>query len=540
MADRGPRWGHGRTRTSIVALAVASVIVVSPAAGAPTQTPRRGGTVVVALTNQPACLNGFLCDVAGIYGPVLEGAFELGPGSTFRPRLVSSVDRLETPLTLTYHIRKEARWSDGVPITSADFVFSFRVASSLPPELREAIHVPQVVDAKTVKVRFRQGKRYADWKKFLFDIILPRHALVGEDLLSGWQTAIDNPKTGRPIGSGPFLVESWERDRELTLVRNPRYWGAHTAYLSRIVFRFVPVGDQADALRRGDVDVITGPGAEGLIRDTPAGIRFFAAPGAAWDHFAIRIGGGGHDALESKLVRQALAYGINRLAIVRALNTRFANERGAVRRVLNSVVYPTRSPFYRANWEGYRYRPNEARRLLERFGCRRGSDGIYACDGEPLSLRFLTTAGRPLRQATLELVQQQLARIGIRVKSEYAPSSAVFEQVLKSGDFDVVLLAWANDGVLGPYYTFRCGGLQNYTGYCSRLVTRDLVRLSRIEPGRRAALQNRIDVKLSKDVPAIPLYENPALLAMKRTVRNVVANPGGDVMWNAEEWWLER
>ena len=49
---------------------------------------------------------------------------------------------------------------------------------------------------------------------------------------------IDNPKTGRPIGSGPFLVERWERGKQLTLVRNPRYWGPHAAYLDRIVIRF--------------------------------------------------------------------------------------------------------------------------------------------------------------------------------------------------------------------------------------------------------------------------------------------------------------
>jgi ABC-type transport system substrate-binding protein len=531
------------TRTSIVALVVASVIVVSPAAGAPAQAPRRGGTLVVALAKLPACL---ACDYGFYPNPVLEGAFELGPDSTFLPRLVSGVDRLEKPLRLIYHIRKEARWSDGVPITSADFLFSYRVASSLPAELREAIHMPQAVDAKTVKVRFRPGKRWADWKPFLFNLILPKHALVGEDLPQSfgtaiWRTAIDNPKTGTLIGSGPFLV-TLEPGRQLTYVRNPHYWGAHTAYLSRIVFRFVPDRDQAEALRRGDVDLITGLGAESLIRDKPAGIDIKTAPSAVWEHFDIRIGGSGHPALAKKLVRQALAYGIDRLAIVRTLNARFANaRRGAIRKVLNSVVFLTRSPYYRANWERYSYRPNEARRLLEQVGCRRGSDRIYACDGKPLSLRFLTTSNRPLRQITLELVQQQLARIGIQVTPEYAPSSVALDQVLKSGDFDVVLFAWEYNGVLSPYYTFRCGAIQNYTGYCTRLVTQDLVQLSRIpDPVRRAALQNRIDVKLSKDVPAIPLYEVPALLALKSTVRNVVANPGGDMMWNAEEWWLSR
>ncbi len=54
------------------------------------------------------------------------------------------------------------------------------------------------------------------------------------------------------------------------------------------------------------------------------------------------------------------------------------------------------------------------------------------------------------------------------------------------------------------------------------------------------ALQNRIDRRLAEDVPVIPLFELPALLARRQTVRNVVPNTGGDIAWNAEEWWLTR
>ena len=53
-----------------------------------------------------------------------------------------------------------------------------------------------------------------------------------------WTDGIDNPKTGKPIGSGPFLVQSWEPGKQMTLVRNPNYWGPHTSYLDRIVIRF--------------------------------------------------------------------------------------------------------------------------------------------------------------------------------------------------------------------------------------------------------------------------------------------------------------
>ncbi len=76
-------------------------------------------------------------------------------------------------------------------------------------------------------------------------------------------TRIDDPRTSAPIGNGPFLLQSWERGRQITLVRNPRYWGPHTAYLDRIVIRFcrpcplLPAPAEVLAgLRQGEVDMV--------------------------------------------------------------------------------------------------------------------------------------------------------------------------------------------------------------------------------------------------------------------------------------------
>lgn len=107
-------------RWTIAVLALAA-IAASPAAGTSGQTSRTGGTLEIVSPLEPACLNPVVspCQDAILptYG-VLEGAFKLGPDFTRHPRLVSHVDfTKEPPLTLTYHIRSEARWSDGTPIS---------------------------------------------------------------------------------------------------------------------------------------------------------------------------------------------------------------------------------------------------------------------------------------------------------------------------------------------------------------------------------------------------------------------------------------
>jgi ABC-type transport system substrate-binding protein len=219
------------------ALAVA-LLAVSGAGGAPAQTPKRGGTLVVGTLREPACLNAFLerCHAnippAGhIMNLVLRGAFQIGAGFTWRYDLVTSVDFTTTPpFTLTYHIRPEARWSDGRSITARDFVFTHETLQGLGESDREPLGLEFVrsvhaVDAKTVRVVLRS--RFAGWRG-LFANVLPQHALRGEDFSGVWLDRIHNPKTGAPIGSGPFLVQRREQGRALTFARNP-VTGARTA-----------------------------------------------------------------------------------------------------------------------------------------------------------------------------------------------------------------------------------------------------------------------------------------------------------------------
>ena len=535
---------------ALAAAIVVSLLAVSGAGGAGAQTPRKGGTVVFAQTPpEPACLNPFdercrpgtaQITLGRIAARVLEAPFDVGPDFTWRPRLVTSVEfTKKPPFTLTYHIRPEARWSDGRPITSRDFVFTHQALRKhgLPDDLhRTEVRSVRVIDAKTVKVVLRS--RLAGWRG-LFGSILPRHALQGEDLRAVWRDRIDNPKTGEPIGSGPFLVERWERGKQITLRRNPRYWGQHPAYIERLVIRFqVEGGALVDGFRSGEFDVAAGfPPSFFPAVKRETGLRTFAFPGSGWDHFEIRIGPGGHQALKSKLVRRALAFGIDRGPLVRAM----FGDIDPQARQRDSVVYPTPSRYYRSNWNTYRYRPAEARRLLELAGCRRGADGIYLCAGERLSLRFVAPViPGGYRPRVVELVQAQLRPAGVEVVPVFAPPPVIFNQILPSGAFDVALFSW-NAGPDPTLKTiFGCGGFQNYTGYCQRLVTADLDQAERIlDADQQARVLNRADVQMAKDVPAIPLFEQPQWAALRSTVRNFAPN-SLDPLVNAEEWWLDR
>jgi peptide/nickel transport system substrate-binding protein len=542
------------------ALACALVLAVVGAAhggAAATVKPRVGGTVVIAGFD-PGCLRLLSpdCDTNALFtelNQVLEGAYEITPDLTYRPNLISGVNLSRAPFRITYFIRRQARWNDGVPVTARDFVFTFNAITknaftknpAVDPFFAypyQAVQRVEAVRAKTVRVTFRSP--YAPWHE-LFHWVLPWHALAGQDLHNVWTDAVDNPTTRVPIGDGPFVVQAYEPGRQLTLVRNTRYWGPHKAYLDRVIDRFLP-GDWrvwVDALRTGEVDMIY-PQVQPELATLRNEGRFAvqSIPAVLWEHISIRQVPKGNPLLAKPFVRRALAYGIDRTALVRqlfhALNPKL--------RPLQSGVFLPNSRFYRQNWRMYRYRPARVRRLLETNGCRRGDDGIYVCAGARLSFHLVTTAGNRFRELTTGIVQAQLRRVGIEIVPQFAPRGAFFEPkvgILASGDWDLALYASFGppDPLLGVVL-FRCHGASNDTGYCNRQVSRELLDSTTVlKPRARAALLNRADAQVARDVPLIPLYQRPNLLAFKRTIHNVADNPSffESFTWNSEDWWIE-
>src|SRR5262249_47356441 len=355
-----------RIPLALAALLGVAVLAASPAAGVPDQTPKRGGALVFRLIGPgPPCLN-FLSELCSplqtaIIDAVLAKPFVVGPDFVYRSQLATAGFTKRRPFTLTYRIRPDARWSDGVPITARDFVFTLRAIRKYGPsdlrELHAVVRSIRVVDAKTVRVVLRP--RSSEWRE-LFGNVLPEHAIRGTDLSKVWTTSIDNPRTGEPIGSGPFLVDHWDRGSQLVLRRNRRYWGRHAPYLDRIVVRFWPTAtDPTAELRAGDLDIATGvpPEVVPAVRRLP-GIRVRSVASPGFEHLEFRLGAGGHPALGNKLVRRALAYGIDRVALVRQVFGAIGSPK--LLSPLDSAVIVRGSPFYEGTWSRYRYRPAQA------------------------------------------------------------------------------------------------------------------------------------------------------------------------------------
>jgi len=251
---------------------------------------------------------------------VIPGAVLAGPAE-----IVSEAD----PFTVRWTIADEANWSDGTPISSADFEFLWASCNGLVDEGEptttddEGNEVTAVdcvsidgygtaefaaVDDKTVELTWEQP--YPDYEG-LFGGILPSHVAEGENpFTEGFR---DVPT----VSGGPFLVDEWVRGQSLTLIPNPDYWGPQ-AQIAELTFLFI--SDSAtlpDALRNGEVDLIYPQPQVDLVDQVEGfdGVTSSVGFGPVFEHLTFNLD---TPALADVEMRQAITLGIDRAALVEA------------------------------------------------------------------------------------------------------------------------------------------------------------------------------------------------------------------------------
>ncbi|MGH2697950.1 MAG: ABC transporter substrate-binding protein, partial [Actinomycetota bacterium] len=282
-----------------------------------TLTPVRGGTVVFASsTGEPAVMNPLTIDgntvaTALVAQTLLEGAYETLPDFTYRPELLAGeAEVTHGPFTITYTIREDATWSDGEPVGAADFEFTWKTI--VDPKFKAAVRDgydkitdSEIIDPKTI--RFTFDEPFVPYRE-LFNFVLPAHALEDGDLNQVWDDEIT-------VSSGPFEFEQWKRGQFATVVRNDAYRG-EGPYLDEIVFRFVTdPGSQIQLFRSREADVLYPQPQVDLVEQLTSfgGASLEASAGAVWEHIDFNLD---TPLLQEPFVRQAIAHGIDRRAIV--------------------------------------------------------------------------------------------------------------------------------------------------------------------------------------------------------------------------------
>lgn len=493
----------------------------------------------------------------GILAPVLPSVFEVGPGYQVRlnTAFVTSARQVRAhPQTVVYAINPQATWSDGTPITYRDFVYNWQAQSGRPgfedlggqpfrpastDGYRDVASVTEVGhDPYRVKVVFKRPD--PDWQA-LFSLMLPAHVAAQV----GFDTGFTDPVSD--VSGGPFEVQSYVPGISVTLVRNPRYWGA-PANLAEVTFRFVTSADEVlPSLVNGEVDAgapAPGPGLAAALRRAVSrhpvtgqalpGFTVEDVPGPEWEHLDFNEA---NPFLARVAVRRALMMAVDR---PRLLAATIGRDDPSVRALGNLVFVPGQAGY--RNDAGVYGTGNVAgaRSALLQAGYSYQGQALTR-GGKQVTLRIVAAAGNPLLLAEERVIAHQLAAVGIAVS---VGTSNDLAATLRSGGFDLALEVSEASPFLTEaadrYHTNTGSGAgsENFDRYSSRATDALLAEAARAaDPARRRRLYQQLDAQLWSDAVSLPLYQVPQLLVFDGQYLNMAddAGPGG-VTWDIARW----
>jgi peptide/nickel transport system substrate-binding protein len=460
---------------------------------------------------------------------------DLPPGQPAASR--SGTDRRVTGgkgIAVTYTIRPDAVWGDGVPVTTEDIVFTWEVGRNAlsgisNAEMYRRILSIDVRDAKTFTL-------HLDRVSFDYDAIndfnlLPAH-LEREAFRDPAQyrkrTLFDTDTTNPGLYYGPYRITEVVPGSHVVLERNPTWWGKKPAF-RRIVVRVVENTAALEAnLLSGAIDYVAGE--LGLSLDQALrfekryGDRFrvIYKPGLVYEHLDPNFD---NRTLADVRVRRALLLAVDRKGISEQL---FAGRQP----VADSFVSPL-DWVHTDDVATYPYDPASAAKLLEEAGWRMGTDGIrHDAAGKPLSIMLQTTAGNRSREMVEQVLASQWRKVGIDVRIRNEPARVFFGQTVSRRRFPgLAMFAWLSSPENVPRSTLYSDQIpspsnawsgQNYAGYRNPQVDQLIDRIEvELDRGKRGRLWHRLQQIYAEDLPALPLYFRADAFILPRWLEGV-------------------
>jgi len=452
-------------------------------------------------------------------------------------------------LTLTYNLRHQVAWSDGTPLTAADYVFTYQMlmhekntVQTRDPYDKYVANV-EAPDPYTLVVRLHRP--FAAWATRIFGSsnggAIPRHIL--EPVFRGDGT-LDHAAWNRhpTVGHGPFRLQAWEAGSHLLFAADPSYWRG-APKIERILIRIVPDdAAQVATLKTGETDMgmfISWADVPDLQKLGTLDIVQVSS-GFKESLFFNLSPERGHPAQQERRVRQALVMAIDREQLSKDLL--FGLTRPA-------LTFWDHSPFADTTVAPLAYDPIGAARLLDEAGWHTRPDGWRAKDGQRLALRYVTTT-RDIRKHTQVVVQQMLQRLGIAVEIYNHTSDVFFSGYgdggpIARGQYDLAQWTTAPDGFPDPDTAqWLCAEIPseqnpaggNWTYLCDPLLDQLLrEQASTVDAQTRRDLFQHMSRIIAEQVYWVSLWDDPDVYAVHKRVKNVRLS-GVMPYWHCYAW----
>ncbi len=402
-----------------------------------------------------------------LYRPLIY----ISPEHTVDPAL-SIADHVDTLGEGTgFHVAmKHWQWSDGAPITADDVLYCLELLRKLGetwvyygtvgvPAIIAGFHIDGPYDF-TITLASKVNPESFILNGLALLIPLPRHAWGGFTTDEMWRRQTDPAFFA--VVSGPYRIGRFELSRYLTLEANPAYSGP-APHVARIVVNFLEGISELRALQSGEADMAN---LQFSVWDAalklPGFQRVQMPPSASFNYLGLNLRNPATPGFRDLRVRQAMADAIDQQLII-GLVFRGSGSEG--REPLPSQPADMLSPAARAGQYPVKYDPDRARALLSAAGWTPGADGIRVKDGRRFSFTMLVSAGRDEQSETMEIVQRNLAAVGIDMHI----SEISFSQIVSTTTGPTGWDAYYLEFTLNPYpegqSLFSTDGINNYQGY---------------------------------------------------------------------------
>lgn len=447
----------------------------------------------------------------------------------------------EDGLVYTFHIRDNAKWSDGEDVTAKDFEYAWKRALNPNTAAEYAYQLfyikngeahnkgeasaddvgIKVVDNKTIEVTLESAVPY-----FVSLLAMPVYYPVRQDIIeeNGDKWAL-SPETY--VSNGPFKMTEWSEKESMTFIKNENYWDADNVKLETLVFRLID--DQTttlSAFKNGELDIMEQPPTteiQSLIDEGVAKVY----PYLGTYFYMVNVSGKGLsseavDALQDVRVRKALSLAIDRNLITEKVS--MGGEIPATSYVPEGVKDTQGNTFHK-DYSSVTTNIEEAKKLLEEAGYPNGQ-------GFPTITFTYNTASnnQMIAQAIQDMWKTNLG-INVELKNE---EWAVFQTTRNNFQYEICRHGWIgdyNDPMTFLDMWVTASG-QNNAGYSNEEYDSLIAQAKSEQDGeKRTELLRKAEDILMDDMAIIPIYYYTNIVCANDNVKGYVKSPLGSMLF---------
>lgn len=480
--------------TGTVAATLACLPLAACSAGSTATGSVGKNSLNIGLTAEPANFDFTKTEGAAIPQALLNNVYEnlvkLDQSGKVRPQLATSWGLSKDRRTYTFHLVKNAKFSNGAPFTAEDAKFSIeRVPTDWTLAQKSQMDVVDTVRAVSpdeLKVTLKRPSN--DW---LYRMTTRVGAMFS-------RTGVKKLAT-EPVGTGPYTVKKWNRGDSITLARRTGYWGREPHFASVTLKYFKDPTAMNNALLTGTINVI------GQMQSPDSLYRFENNPkykvieGTSNGEVVLSLNNGSGP-MKNPKARQAVRYAIDHKAL---MDTCW----GGRGKLIGSMVPPT-DPWYQNLTDLYPYDRDKARKLLKESGQA----------GRTLRLRLPTL---PYATACGTVVKSQLEQAGFKVKLDQLEFPAAWlTAVFKNADYDMSIIGHVEPRDMQTVF----GNKASYIRYDDPEFRALLMKADQGSRKEQITSMRAAARLLSKDAAADWLFLLPNLMVADKSITGLPVN----------------